>query len=930
VNSLRLPQGPPAGVDLDVVRAAMDRARRLLWQTQRNDGSWDAPCDLGPACTAQALVALRFVGRLDPRDAADGARWLCGQQQSDGSFVAYPYAPEGDLCATACAWAALRACGLDAEADPVRRARAFIERHGGTPAVLEALGRGNVAALFLAVAGLVDAQTLPRPSLLVTLPPVAGLLLRRFHAGVLLGTLQLGLLGRHLRGEHGSDLSAAASRRCLDLLDAFQNRNGSWNDNVAQSAVALITLVALRVPADDQRITRCLAWLDSQGVRDGRGLRFPAFRGPVWATAQNTLALLHAGESRRHPGIARAVGWLLDCQLHVPQPAINNRRRGAVRTGGWAFQPTNETMPDCDDAAAVLAVLGEVLRDGDDVALGAALAGRARRAVESGRAWLLGMQNSDGGWSAFVHGLPGKPPGAPRNVPDGFGWREALGELRSPAVALGDPSTEDITGRVLQGLARTGAAAADPAIRRAIAFLRRQQCPTGAWWGRWVVHYLPSTAGTLLGLSGVGADLRARWVRKAIRWVLDHQNADGGWGETPESYSDPTHAGRGPSLSPLTGLVVSALIDVGEGGSPAVARGIDYLLANQRPDGSWPHEGYLGTMVPPDGFYDFPEAARHYPLAALGRYLAQRGGSAGPRATSRGDASRSGPSRNHFTGGVLPPAELPDWADPARIAVAQGLFARRGWEIALALFCSSLPQCYAVARNARLLAGTGELTQRPSRRLLETARFVVAVMEPGALGPGGRGVEAVRRLRALHDGVRQRALREPTWDPSWGTPLNQEDLAGTLLTFSLLPLEALSRLGRPPAPAEAEAWLHAWNVVGHLLGVERQALPPDLATATQQMDALRRRHWSASAEGGRLATALVTVLRSCLPGPLAPLRVPLIRHLAGDRCADLLGLPRAGAARWLVRGGTAIRLALASGAWRTSMASHDLLASGVA
>jgi hypothetical protein len=255
-------------------------------------------------------------------------------------------------------------------------------------------------------------------------------------------------------------------------------------------------------------------------------------------------------------------------------------------------------------------------------------------------------------------------------------------------------------------------------------------------------------------------------------------------------------------------------------------------------------------------------------------------------------------------------AELPDWADPARIATAQGLFARRGWEIALALFCSSLPQCYAVAKTARLLAGTGELTQRARRRLLETARFVVAVMEPGALGPGGRGVEAVRRLRALHDGVRQRALREPTWDPAWGAPLNQEDLAGTLLTFSLLPLEALGRLGRPPAPEEAEAWLHVWNVVGHLLGVERHALPPDVAAAAGQMDALRRRHWAASAEGGRLAEALVSVLRSCLPAPLAPLTVPLIRHLAGDRCADLLGLPPAGAARRLVSVGTALRGAL--------------------
>src|SRR3954452_24172557 len=63
-DGLSLPPGPHAGVHLGAVRAAAGRARRLLWQTQRGDGSWDAPCDLGPSCTAQALVALHFAGRL--------------------------------------------------------------------------------------------------------------------------------------------------------------------------------------------------------------------------------------------------------------------------------------------------------------------------------------------------------------------------------------------------------------------------------------------------------------------------------------------------------------------------------------------------------------------------------------------------------------------------------------------------------------------------------------------------------------------------------------------------------------------------------------------------------------------------------------------------------------------------------------------------
>jgi hypothetical protein len=124
-----------------------------------------------------------------------------------------------------------------------------------------------------------------------------------------------------------------------------------------------------------------------------------------------------------------------------------------------------------------------------------------------------------------------------------------------------------------------------------------------------------------------------------------------------------------------------------------------------------------------------------------------------------------------------------------------------------------------------------------------------------------------------------------------------------------LPLEALVRLGRPAAPEEAEAWLHTWNVVGHLLGVARRLLPASVAEAAVRMESFRRRHWAASVEGRRLAATLVAMLRCCVPAPLAPLPLALIRHLTGDRCADLLGLPRAGAASWLVRAGVALRAA---------------------
>ncbi|MEA2450657.1 MAG: squalene-hopene/tetraprenyl-beta-curcumene cyclase, partial [Thermoleophilaceae bacterium] len=403
----------------------------------------------------------------------------------------------------------------------------------------------------------------------------------------------------------------------LALLARFQNRDGSWNANTVQTALALPALLAAGLPAGHPMVERTVAWLQSRGIRDEDGLHFDVFSSSVWCTAANVRALIAAGARPDDPNAVRALDWLVAAQSDVPMPEVDNRKPGAPLTGGWAFQPGNETMVDNDDAGAVLTAFGAALAQGDP---GPAV----RDSMERGRDWLLGMQNPDGGWSAFVHGLPAKQPGPmfTETVSVPLGDPVAVARtLLDPPRELGDPSTEDLTGRVLDGLGRIGFTVEAPEVRRAIAFLRAQQCSNGAFWGRWTVNYLAATACVVLGLAHVGADLSEPWARRAVEFLLARQNADGGWGELPDSYRDPALAGIGPSMPPLTGLVLTALIDAGERASQAVTRGVEYLLAEQRPDGSWPHADWLQANVPPDTFYILAEAARHYPVEALGRFI---------------------------------------------------------------------------------------------------------------------------------------------------------------------------------------------------------------------------------------------------------------------------------------------------------------------
>ncbi|WP_051203488.1 oxygenase MpaB family protein [Hugenholtzia roseola] len=250
---------------------------------------------------------------------------------------------------------------------------------------------------------------------------------------------------------------------------------------------------------------------------------------------------------------------------------------------------------------------------------------------------------------------------------------------------------------------------------------------------------------------------------------------------------------------------------------------------------------------------------------------------------------------------------LPAWVCAKRVQAGAAFFAKYALEIMPLLGAASLPYCYAAADGARVLLFSERLQKDAQQRLLETGRFVFEVMQKGAFqNPDSQGFMMVQKVRLLHalirHGIGKAAEKNPQlWQPAWGMPINQEDLAGTNLAFSYLIVRGLRKMGYHIEPQQADDYLYLWAVVSHLLGIEAELLVPNMAKARLLAQAIERRQFRSSPQGRQLTSVLVAHFHQNLP-PFLPKGYieTLMRHLLGDKVADMIALPQANWTAFLV------------------------------
>jgi squalene-hopene/tetraprenyl-beta-curcumene cyclase len=633
----------PGLFSLDQLNQAIGRARNHLLSQQSSAGYW--VFDLEADCTipAEYVFLYRFLQiPLAPEQAAGLGNYLRRRQLPEGGW---PLFKEGaaDVSATVKAYFALKLLGDSPDAPHMIKARQIILDRGGASKV-------NVfTRISLALFGQIPWRTVPAMPVEIMLLPgwfffhlykisywsrcvivpllllfnkrpvcslaswegVEELFLEPPHTLVHLDHFVPGSLVKNLfihldRMIKRMDRFAprVIRRKALERAERWtverMQGEGGLGAIFPAMANAVMALKTLGYSEDHPDFVRGMKALDDLLVRHGDEDFCQPCVSPVWDSCLTLCALLEEGLAPDQEAVMAAVEWLIGKQ--IPVPGDWSRKVPGLEPGGWAFQFENAFYPDVDDTPVVLMA---ILRAGSPVCE------KHRKSMARALQWVLGMQSSDGGWGAF-------------DVDNHAIYLNAI--PFADHGALLDPSTSDLTGRCVELLSMLGFGRDFPPMARALAFLRKEQDPCGAWFGRWGVNYLYGTWSVLMGLRQANEDMTQPYIRKAAEWVKSCQNPDNGWGESCYSYGDVSLAGRGQSTPSQTAWALLGLMAAGEHNSPAVQRGIHYLLATQDSDGGWKEDHFTGTGFPNVFYLRYHGYSQYFPLWALAVYRRMRTG----------------------------------------------------------------------------------------------------------------------------------------------------------------------------------------------------------------------------------------------------------------------------------------------------------------
>lgn len=211
----------------------------------------------------------------------------------------------------------------------------------------------------------------------------------------------------------------------------------------------------------------------------------------------------------------------------------------------------------------------------------------------------------------------------------------------------------------------------------------------------------------------------------------------------------------------------------------------------------------------------------------------------------------------------------------------------------ISLLVSSLVEGYALSKPAHVLISTGRLHQDVLKRIFETTQMSHNMTVPGGIQPGAKGHRTIMEVRLLHAMVRK-YLKQRDWDTSlYDEPINQEDMAFTIIEFDYLAVRGMEKMGATLTEEDRLAVHHFWRYGAYLNGLCEELITETPEEMIYQYDRIRERQTSPNDESRALTLAVL----DCLAGR-PPFNFPkeflyeLSRLCLGDELADAYQLPR--------------------------------------
>jgi squalene-hopene/tetraprenyl-beta-curcumene cyclase len=382
--------------------------------------------------------------------------------------------------------------------------------------------------------------------------------------------------------------------RTLRVLGAIQPASGGFLEATPLTSFVVMSLAASG-QASHQVTRRGIQFLAASARPEGS---WPIDTNlATWVSTLAVNALGHEPTALQAHERRPLRDWFLGQQYQTEHPYTH------AAPGGWAWTDLPGGVPDADDTAGALLALRRL--GGSDQSV--------RQAAEAGVAWLLGLQNNDGGIPTFCRGWGYLP------------FDRSSPELTAHALCAWLVWNDDLPA-TLQARVTT-------ATKAAFRYLARTQGPDGEWTPLWFGNqHEPAEANPTYGTAKVALALAAVGVEecpaggpmlfRAARWLQKAQHEDGSWGGFP---------GGPPSVEETALALEAAAMLASEPGVPKMtasigrqllSKGLGWL-ADKVESGAWTRPSPIGFYFAKLWYYE-----RLYPMiftvGALG--AAARGG----------------------------------------------------------------------------------------------------------------------------------------------------------------------------------------------------------------------------------------------------------------------------------------------------------------